>query len=96
MLQMMGQVINVFTLEAGTDKDGKEYAERHKVQLLGNRALQNGDSKMDLMDLTIDDLADWVNLKGKKIAIDIGAFAPAKNSIVYYVAKGAKPKVLGV
>ena len=96
MLQITGQVVNVFTLDAGKDKDGKDYAERYKVQLMGNVALPNGDAKYDLMDLTVDDLTDWVGLKGKVVSIDVGAFAPSKGNIVYFVRKGAKPQLQGV
>lgn len=91
MLQISGKVVNLFTVEGGTDKDGKEYDERHKVQLLGNIALPNGGSKYDLMDLTVDDLEVWKAFKGKDISIAIGAFAPSKGNIVYFVSKGAKP-----
>ena len=73
MLQITGQVVNVFTLDAGKDKDGKDYAERYKVQLMGNVALPNGDAKFDLMDLTVESLDDWTSLQSKQIAIDIGA-----------------------
>lgn len=96
MLQITGKVINVFTTEAGIGKDGTEYAERHKVQLMGERALPNGDRQMDLMDLTIDDLADWNDKQGKTVSIDIGAFAPSKGNIIYFVSKGAKPQLTGV
>ena len=34
MLQISGKVINVFTKEGGKNKDGTEYEERHKVQLM--------------------------------------------------------------
>lgn len=91
MLQISGKVVNLFTVEGGTDKDGKEYDERHKVQLLGNIALPNGGSKYDLMDLTVDDLEAWKPFKGKDISIAIGAFALSKGNIVYFVSKGAKP-----
>lgn len=91
MLQISGKVVNLFTVEGGRDKDGKEYDERHKVQLLGNIALPNGGSKYDLMDLTVEDLGIWQNFKGKDITIPIGAFAPSKGNIVYFVSKGAKP-----
>ena len=94
MLQITGQVVNVFTLDAGKDKDGKDYAERYKVQLMGNVALPNGDAKFDLMDLTVESLDDWTSLQSKQIAIDIGSFAPAKGNIVYFVRKGAKPRVV--
>lgn len=93
MLQITGKVINVFTVEAGKGKDGTEYAERHKVQLMGEVALQNGDVKMDLMDLTIQNLSDWNDKQGKTVSIDIGAFAPAKGSIIYFVSKGSKPQL---
>lgn len=96
MLQISGKVINVFTKEGGKNKDGTDYEERHKVQLMGERALPNGDKQMDLMDLTIEDLSDWNDLQGKEIAIDIGAFSPAKGNIIYFVSKGSKPQVKGL
>ena len=92
MLQIAGKVINVFTVDGGKDADGKEFAEKHKVQLLGDVAMPNGDIKHDLMDLTVDDLTDWVGLKGKVVSIDVGAFAPSKGNIVCFVRKGAKPR----
>jgi hypothetical protein len=96
MLQITGKVINVFTTEAGQSKDGTEYAERHKVQLMGERALPNGDKQMDLMDLTVQDLSDWSGTEGKEISIDIGAFAPSKGNIIYFVSKGSKPQFRGL
>ncbi|EBW5418349.1 hypothetical protein DPT49_24075 [Salmonella enterica subsp. enterica serovar Litchfield] len=92
MLQITGQVVNVFTVEGGKDKEGKEFDSRHKVQLMGNVALPNGENKYDLMDLTVSDLSDWVQLKGKQVSIEIGAFASSKGSIIYFVRKGAKPR----
>lgn len=93
MLQLSGRVVNIFTQEGGQGKDGTEYAERHKVQLMGERALPSGDVQMDLMDLTIHDLADWNEMQGKTVSIDIGAFAPAKGNIIYFVSKGSKPQL---
>ena len=96
MLQIAGKVINLFTINGGKAKEGKEFAEKHKVQLLGNVALPNGDTKHDLMDLSVENLSDWVGLQGKDVAIDIGAFAPSKGNIVYFVRKGAKSQLQGV
>jgi len=96
MLQISGKVINVFTNEAGKNKEGEDFAERHKVQLMGERSLPNGDVQMDLMSLTIHDLSDWNDMQGKEISIDVGAFAPAKGNIIYFVSKGSKPQLSGV
>lgn len=92
MLRINGQVMNIFTVEAGKDKDGKDYEEKSKVQLMGEVALQNGDTKFDLMDLTVDDISVWSGLIGKKVDIDVGAFSPNKGTIIYFVRKGAKPR----
>ena len=92
MLQITGKIINVFTNEAGKSKDGTEFAERHKVQLMGERVLSNGDKQMDL---TIQDVADWDGLQGEEISIDVGAFAPSKGNIIYFVSKGSKPQLAG-
>lgn len=94
MLQLSGKVVNVFTQEGGKNKDGEDFAERHKVQLMGECALPNGDIQMDLMDLTIQNLSDWNDLQGKDVSIDIGAFAPAKGNIIYFVSKGSKPQLI--
>lgn len=94
MLQITGQVVNIFTVEGGTDKEGKDFNARHKVQLMGNVALPSGDNKFDLMDLTVEDLAIWSPMKGKQVSIEIGAFAPAKGSIIYFVRKGSKPRLV--
>ena len=93
MLHLTGKVINVFTQQGGEGKDGTKYEARHKVQLMGEVSLPNGDIKMDLMDLTVQDLSDWNDLQGEDTSIDIGAFAPSKGNIIYFVSKGSKPQL---
>lgn len=95
MLHIVGRVMNLYTNEGGKNKDGSEYDARSKVQLLGEADLPNGDVKNDLIDLTVDDLKDWVGLKGKEVSVDIGAFAPQKGKIIYFIKKGTKPQVVG-
>lgn len=96
MLQITGKVVNSYTNEGGKNKDGETYEPRHKVQLLGSVDLPNGDVKNDLIDLTVDDLKDWTALTGKEVSVDIGAFAPQKGTIIYFIKKGSKPQVKAV
>jgi hypothetical protein len=96
MLQMTGQVVNTFTQDGGEDKDGKKYDARHKVQLLGEFDLPNGDVKHDLVDLKVDDLKDWIPHKGKQVTVDIGVYAPSKGTVIYFIKKGSLPRVEGV
>ena len=96
MLQITGKVVNLYTNEAGVNMEGEAFEERHKVQLLGAIDLPNGDVKNDLIDLTVDSLKDWQPLNGKEVTVAIGAFAPQKGKIIYFIKKGTKPQALGV
>ncbi len=92
MIQIKGQVVNLFSTEGGTNKQGEEYEGSDKVQLLGNVLLPNGDFKYDLVDLKVANVEDWKQYKNKKIAVDVGAYAPSKGNVIFFVAKGAKPQ----
>ena len=96
MLQMTGMVVNLFTKEGGTDKDGKQYEPTHKVQILGAVDLPNGDVQNELVDLKVDSLDDWMTYKGKNVAVDVGIYAPQKNTVVYFIKKGTKPRLQGL
>lgn len=95
MLQMTGLVVNLFTKEGGTDKEGKAYEPTHKVQLMGALDLPNGDVQNELVDLKVDNLAEWQGYKGKNVAVDVGIYAPQKNTVVYFIKKGTKPRLQG-
>lgn len=96
MLQMTGMVVNLFTKEGGIDKEGKEYEPTHKVQLLGAVDLPNGDVQNELVDLKVENLADWQSFRNKTVSVDIGIYAPSKNTVVYFLKKGTKPRLQGI
>ena len=58
--------------------------------------MPNGDIKHDLMDLTVDDLGLWSGLQGKNIAIEVGAFAPAKIALCTLSAKALNHNYKGL
>lgn len=95
MLQMTGMVVNLFTKEGGTDKDGKAFGATHKVQLLGEIDLPNGEVQNELVDLKVESLADWNGFKGKSVSVDVGIYAPKANTVVYFIKKGTKPRLKG-
>ena len=48
MINLEGTIINVFTQQGGKDKKtGEAFADRDKIQLLGELELPNGDKKMN-------------------------------------------------
>ncbi|ENW14352.1 MULTISPECIES: hypothetical protein [Acinetobacter calcoaceticus/baumannii complex] len=94
MLRLEGTIINVFTQQGGKDKKtGEAFADRDKIQLLGELELPNGDKKHELIDLTVEDAKIYENLKNKRVSIPCGALASGRN-VIFYVAKGGTAKVI--
>jgi len=97
MFTVIGQVMHVFDQPGRVDKQtGEKSPDSVKVQIMGQIPVPNGQTKVDLITLTVSEKKAYSGLLNKKIQLDLGFFAPAKNQIIYYVPKGAEPKVLSV
>lgn len=95
MFTVTGQVIKTFVQGGSIDKATGETGEpTNKVQIMGEMPVQGGDSRVDLITLTVTDKGAYESLKGKRIRIPLGFFAPQKGTIVYFIPKGAKPELL--
>lgn len=96
MFTIVGQVMHVFDQPGRMDKStGEMSPDTVKVQIMGQIPVPNGQSKVDLVTLSVPDKKTYSELLNKKIQLPLGFFAPAKNQIIYYVPKGSKPQVLG-
>ena len=60
---------------------------------MGELELPTGSIKHELIDLTVEDGKAYESLKNKRVSIPCGALASGRN-VVFYVAKGATPKLL--
>jgi hypothetical protein len=95
MFTVTGQVMKTFIQPGGVDKDTGEVGPASaKVQIMGEMPVKGGDSRLDLITLTVEDKKTFDDLKGKRIRVPLGFFAPSKGSIVYYIAKGGKPELV--
>lgn len=95
MFSITGQVINTFYQEGRIDKEtGEKGGNTPKVQVLGEIPVATGGTRVDLVTLTVPQGLDFKDLKGKNVKIPLGFFAPAKNSIIYYIPKGSKIETL--
>lgn len=92
MLSMTGQLIHIFESPKG-EKDGKEYGGQDKLQVLGQVALPNGESKNELITLTTHNKSHFSDCVGQNIRVPIGIFAQAK-SVTYFIPKGSKPEII--
>lgn len=91
MLNITGQVLHVFEKPAVKRGDAVIDA-KPQVQLLGEFALPNGESRFELVTLSTDSPADFEEHKGKSVSVPVGVFSPAKGQVIYFIPKGSKPR----
>jgi ABC-type amino acid transport substrate-binding protein len=97
MFTVTGQVMKTFIQEGKTDKQTGEIDESSiKVQILGEMPVKGGDSRLDLITLTVENEKTYSDLKGKRIRVPLGFFAPSKGQIIYFIPKGSSPELLVV
>lgn len=95
MFTVTGQVLKTFVQPGQVDKETGEMGKPStKVQIMGEMPVQGGDSKLDLITLTIENKKTYDDLAGKKIRLPLGFFAPQKGNIVYFVPKGSSPELI--
>ena len=94
MLTLNGQVINVFEQPAYTDKKtGEVSPAKHRVQIMAENQLQNGQQRMELVNLTVDDPSPYQKAIGRSVRVPVGAFALG-GAIQFYALKGQAPQAL--
>lgn len=96
MYQLLGQVINVFDTPEKVDKKTGEVREASfRIQVMGEDELENGQKKMGLVDLKVNDPSLYRPLVGKRILQPIGIMVDFnQKKQITYALKGSKPQVL--
>lgn len=95
MFQVSGAVLHLFDAPGRVDKaSGEVDADKPKVQILGEIPQRNGQVKYDIISLTCHSPEDFAALKGKRVSVPIGMFAPTAGNIVYFIPEGCKPSLL--
>jgi len=95
MFTVTGQVLKTYIQPGRLDKETGEIGESSiKVQIMGEMPVQGGESRLDLITLTVESQKTYDEIKGKRVRIALGFFAPQKGNIVYFIPKGAAPEVV--
>ena len=95
MFTVTGQVLKTFIQAGQVDKEtGVMGKPSVKVQIMGEMPVQGGETKLDLITLTVEDQKTYDALKSKKIRVPLGFFAPQKGNIVYFIPKGSEPEIV--
>lgn len=95
MFTVTGQVMKTFIQPGTVDKETGEVSKAtSKVQIMGDLPIQGGDSRFDLITLTVENIKTYADLERKTIRVPLGFFAPQKGTIVYFIPKGSVPVVV--
>lgn len=92
MLTLNGTVLNVFEMPPYTDKKtGEINPAKSRVQIMAENTLQNGQQRMDLVTLGVDNPEAYQRLVGRSVRVPVGAFVNG-SAIQYYALKGQMPE----
>jgi tetrahydromethanopterin S-methyltransferase subunit F len=91
MIELTGTIVNTFATPAGKNKKGEDYDSKDKIQVIGEFPMPNGEVRMELVTLTVDDLSEYIQLINKKIRISVGVMATGARSVLFFVRKGSSP-----
>jgi hypothetical protein len=95
MFTVTGQVLKTYKQEGRIDKEtGAIEPDTYKVQLLGEIPVKGGDSKADLVSLTIENEKTYTSFVGKQIRVAVGFFSPSKGNTILFIPKGAIPELV--
>lgn len=96
IFQVTGQLLNVFVSPKGKNDDGGEYGGEHKIQLLGDVAMVNGEYRKEMVTLKAPNPDDLANIAiGDIVSAPLGVFAQG-GKLTYFIPKGSKIASVGV
>ena len=72
MLTLNGTIMNTYTTPKGKNREGEEYGGQEKIQIMCENTMKNGESRNELIDLTVPDAAKYG--KGESVNIPVGVF----------------------
>lgn len=95
MFTVMGKVVHVFDQPGRLDKEtGETTPDSVRLQMMGQMPVPNGETRLDLITVKVEDKETYEKLKGKDIRLPVGAFSPSKGQIIYFVPKGSRPDLV--
>ena len=95
MFTVMGKVVHVFDQPGRIDQEtGEKTPDSVKLQMMGQMPVPNGETRLDLITVKVEDKETYEKLKNKEIRLPAGSFAPAKGQIIYFVPKGSRPELV--
>lgn len=94
MITMQGKLINTFQANSRVNREtGAVEAGKHKIQVMGQMPMESGETRLEMHDLTCNDLNSFKPLVGKTIRFALGIMSSGDNTILY-IPRGTLPEVI--
>jgi hypothetical protein len=91
MLTLNGKVANLYESPRGVNKTtGESYGGQNRLQLICENILQNGETKIELVDLGIDDVSPYRDSVGAVVSVPVGVYVNGGKP-AFYALKGQGP-----
>jgi hypothetical protein len=88
MLTLNGTVANIYEAPKGVNKEtGEAYGGQHRIQVMCENTLKNGEKRIELVDLTVDDVTTYREAIGKPVSVPVGVYV-ASGKPAFYALKG--------
>lgn len=71
MFLLQGKLINIFETPKGKTKDGENYGGDDRIQVMHETMLINGGKRVDLVDLTVSDIAPYKDKINATVSIPV-------------------------
>jgi hypothetical protein len=82
MIILKGKVANTFKTPAGTDATGNPYQAKERVQVISDAKDKNGQTRVEILDVTVPDASLYADKVGKEIELPVSIIA--RQGKVYY------------
>lgn len=90
-LLLRGRVENVLRFSERTDRKTGELRDAYQqVQFMVTEPLRDGQSRLDIKTLSVDDVGPFEALKGSECLVEVGCYVKA-GGVAFFAKKGSKP-----
>ena len=75
MLTLNGTVANIYESPKGVNREtGEAFGGQHRIQVMCENTLRNGEKRIELVDLSIDDIQPYRDSLGQPVSVPVGVF----------------------
>ena len=88
MLTLNGTVANIYEAPKGVNKEtGEAYGGQHRIQVMCENTLKNGEKRIELVDLSVDDVTPYREAIGKPVGVPVGVYVASGKPAFYALKK---------